>query len=88
VEFPTPQAGRGVLDCPAGGRHDAGLAFGKSTDDTFVIPGAESQSALDELDRLFPELSGTFAQFVLTVPDGQTVDAPGTRRAASIRRAI
>jgi RND superfamily putative drug exporter len=60
-----------------------GLAFGKGTDDTFTIPGTESQSALDELGRLFPELSGTFAQFVLTVPDGQTVDTPDIRRAVS-----
>lgn len=51
----------------------AAVTFTQGTDDTFTIPGSESQDALDYLGRVFPEVSGTSAQLVLLVPDGQDV---------------
>ncbi|RSM75930.1 transporter [Kibdelosporangium aridum] len=50
------------------------LLFNQGTDDTFAIPGSESQDALDYLGRVFPEVSGTSAQLVLVVP-GDVDDA-------------
>lgn len=49
-------------------------ALNKGTDDTFTVPGSESQDAMDHLDHVFPQVSGTSAQLVLLVPDGQQVD--------------
>jgi RND superfamily putative drug exporter len=48
--------------------------FNQGTDDTFAIPGSESQDALDYLGRVFPEVSGTSAQLVLVVPEGRNVE--------------
>jgi putative drug exporter of the RND superfamily len=61
-----------VLLAVAGG---ATLLFNQGTDDTFAIPGSESQDALDYLGRVFPEVSGTSAQLVLVVPEGRNVDS-------------
>ncbi|MCP2242665.1 MMPL family transporter [Lentzea aerocolonigenes] len=55
----------------------------QGTDDTFAIPGSESQDALDHLGRVFPEVSGTSAQLVLVVPEGRQVDTPGNRAAVA-----
>ncbi|GGU43728.1 MMPL family transporter [Lentzea flava] len=61
----------------------AALLASQGTDDTFAIPGSESQDALDHLGRVFPEVSGTSAQLVLVVPDGRRVDTPGNRAAVA-----
>jgi RND superfamily putative drug exporter len=45
----------------------------KGTDDTFEIPGTQSQDALDHLGRVFPETSGSSAQLVIVAPAGQDV---------------
>jgi putative drug exporter of the RND superfamily len=50
-----------------------GALFNKGTDDTFEIPGTQSQDALDYLGRMFPEVSGSSAQLVIVVPPGQDV---------------
>ncbi|WP_285117363.1 MMPL family transporter [Leifsonia sp. fls2-241-R2A-40a] len=50
------------------------LLFNQGTDNSFSIPGTESQEALDTLSRTFPQVSGTSAQIVVVAPDGQTVD--------------
>jgi RND superfamily putative drug exporter len=55
-----------VLLAVAGG---ATLLFNQGTDDTFAIPGSESQDALDYLGRVFPEVSGTSAQLVVVRQD-------------------
>jgi len=53
------------------------LLFQQGTDNTFSIPGTESEEGLKELQRTFPEVSGTSAQFIVVAPDGTTVeDAP------------
>ncbi|WP_410605245.1 MMPL family transporter [Amycolatopsis sp. lyj-90] len=67
-----------VVLCVAGG---AALLFGQGTDDTFAIPGSESQEALDHLGRVFPQVSGTSAQLVVLVPEGQRADAAAVRDA-------
>ncbi|WP_242657189.1 MMPL family transporter [Mycobacterium talmoniae] len=56
-----------------------GALLNNGTDDTFEIPGTQSQNALDYLGRVFPEVSGTSAQLVIAVPPGQDVTrlAPG-----------
>lgn len=47
----------------------------QGTDNSFSIPGTESQDALDTLSRTFPQVSGTSAQIVIVAPKGETVTA-------------
>ncbi|GAB3163304.1 MMPL family transporter [Amycolatopsis stemonae] len=61
----------------------AALVFNQGTDDTFAIPGSESQDALDHLGRVFPEVSGTSAQLVLVAGEGTQVDTPQIRAATA-----
>ncbi|MFN4002607.1 MMPL family transporter [Microcella sp.] len=56
-----------------------GLALGGQTDETFSIPGTESQVALDQLDALFPAVSGASAQAVVVAPEGASVTDAGIR---------
>ncbi len=51
------------------------LLFNQGTDNSFSIPGTESQQALDTLSRNFPQVSGTSAQVVVVAPSGSTVRA-------------
>ncbi|MDI6102348.1 MMPL family transporter [Actinoplanes sp. NEAU-A12] len=51
----------------------AGNLVSAGTDDEFTIPGSPSQTALDTLSRVFPQVSGASAQLVLTLPDGRGV---------------
>ena len=44
-----------------------------STDDSFSIPGTESQKALDLLDREMPGAGGASARVVFAAPDGTTL---------------
>ncbi|MGO4276975.1 MMPL family transporter, partial [Paenibacillus sp. TAF58] len=53
----------------------AGL-LSTGTNNTFAIPGTESQDALDALARTFPQVSGTSAQMVVVAPEGSTVREP------------
>ena len=50
----------------------AGL-LSAGTNNTFAIPGTESQDALDALARTFPQVSGTSAQLVVVAPAGSDV---------------
>jgi putative drug exporter of the RND superfamily len=56
---------------------------GGSMSDTFTIPGAESQRALDVLKEDFPSEAGTSAQLVFAVPEGtgSTLSDPAAARA-------
>jgi RND superfamily putative drug exporter len=58
----------------------AGL--GRSFDNSFTLPGTSSQDALDQLDRTFPQVSGTSVQVIMVAPTGASV------RDADIRAAI
>ncbi|HEV7185216.1 MAG TPA: MMPL family transporter [Leifsonia sp.] len=52
------------------------VLFNQGTDNTFSIPGTESQDALDTLSRTFPQVSGTSAQLVIVAPKGESVTEP------------
>jgi RND superfamily putative drug exporter len=55
----------------------AGAALiGTGTDNTYKIPGTESQDALDDLARTFPQLSGASAQLIAVAPDGDAATDP------------
>jgi RND superfamily putative drug exporter len=47
--------------------------FMKGTDNTFSIPGTESQAGLEQLGRTFPQVSGTNAQFIVVAAPGDAV---------------
>lgn len=49
------------------------LLLSQGTDNTFSIPGTQSQTALDQLERTFPQVSGTSARYVVIAPDGGSV---------------
>ncbi|WP_285115247.1 MMPL family transporter [Leifsonia sp. fls2-241-R2A-40a] len=51
------------------------------TDNTFTIPGTESQQALDALARTFPEVSGASAQLIAVAPKGGDVRDPSFQSA-------
>ena len=51
-----------------------GIALGGQSQESFVIPGTESQEALDRLSAVFPQVAGASAQVVSEVPNGSTVD--------------
>ncbi|MET4781666.1 MMPL family transporter [Glaciihabitans sp. UYNi722] len=53
-----------------------GIALGGQTQESFAIPGTESQNALDRLDAVFPAVSGASAQAVVEVPAGASVNDP------------
>ncbi|HZA71810.1 MAG TPA: MMPL family transporter [Propionibacteriaceae bacterium] len=46
---------------------------GGEFDESFDLPGTESQVALDSLGRTFPQAGGTTAQVVVVVPEGESV---------------
>ncbi|MDQ4215692.1 MMPL family transporter [Microbacterium capsulatum] len=57
----------------------AALALGKGTDNTFSIPGTESQAGLQQLERTFPQVSGTSAQFIVVAAKGDDVSEAAYR---------
>ncbi|MGX5682587.1 MMPL family transporter [Schumannella luteola] len=50
-----------------------GVALGGQTQESFAIPGTESQNALDRLEAVFPSVAGASASVVLVAPDGESV---------------
>jgi RND superfamily putative drug exporter len=58
-----------------------GVALGGKTNDSFAIPGTESQNAIDRLAAVFPSAAGASAQIVMTVPDGASVEKEPYRSA-------
>ena len=52
---------------------------GGDFDESFDLPGTESQVALDSLGRTFPQAGGTTAQVVVVVPEGESVRGAETR---------
>ncbi|WJL96438.1 efflux RND transporter permease subunit [Microbacterium sp. ET2] len=48
--------------------------FSQGTDNSFSIPGTEAQEGLEELNRTFPQVSGTSAQLVVVAADGDQID--------------
>ncbi|NYD53516.1 efflux RND transporter permease subunit [Microbacterium pseudoresistens] len=58
-----------VLGVAGGGA----LVLGSGTDNSFSIPGTESQAGLEQLERTFPQVSGTSAQFIVVAAAGSEV---------------
>ena len=56
-----------------------GLIGGAQFNDSFRIPGASSQVALDQLKMTFPSGAAATAQVVLLLPEGQSLNDKGTR---------
>lgn len=50
--------------------------FAKGTDNTFTIPGTESQAGLEMLGRTFPQVSGASAEIIVVSADGAKVTDP------------
>ncbi|HEU4807673.1 MAG TPA: MMPL family transporter [Homoserinimonas sp.] len=50
-----------------------GFALGGQLQESFEIPGTESQSALDRLESVFPQVAGASAQVVSVAPAGASV---------------
>ena len=59
---------------------------GGALDNTFTIPGSQSQAALDQVQRDFPAAAGTSAQLVFRATDGTTLASPAN--AAAMRRTL
>ncbi|MDQ1587751.1 MAG: putative drug exporter of the superfamily [Microbacteriaceae bacterium] len=59
----------------------AGFALGGHTQESFAIPGTESQDAIDKLAAVFPAASGASAQVVYKAPAGATVNDPSYKTA-------
>ena len=51
-----------------------GLALGGESQESFAIPGTESQEALDRLSAVFPAVAGASVQVVSEVPAGASVN--------------
>ena len=67
----------------------AAFAFKGKTDDTFSVPGTESQRADDLLHKKFPGAGGASARVVFVAPAGETLTDPQNKQAveASLTRA-
>jgi len=50
-----------------------GFGLGGQTQESFAIPGTESQDALDRLDAVFPQVAGASAQAIIVAPDGSSI---------------
>jgi RND superfamily putative drug exporter len=59
----------------------AALGGAGKINQTFTVPGSQSQQALDRMKQEFPAASGTSAQLVFTVPAGADVTGPPAQRA-------
>src|SRR6185437_16046317 len=55
-------------------------------DNAFTIPGSQSQAALDQVAKDFPDAGGTSAQLVFAASGGSTVNSPAN--AAAISQAL
>ncbi|PWC03879.1 MMPL family transporter [Agromyces badenianii] len=59
----------------------AGLGLGGQLQDSFAIPGTESQTAIDQLAAVFPQTAGASAKAVVEAPDGASVESESFRAA-------
>ncbi|MEP6480653.1 MAG: MMPL family transporter [Rhodoglobus sp.] len=57
----------------AAGVVGAGVALGGQTQESFAIPGTESQQALDRLEAVFPSVAGASATGVVVAPKGAKI---------------
>ena len=59
----------------------ASAAFSGKTNDSFEVPGTESQDAQELLEAKYPAASGTQARMVFTTPEGSTLADPQSKDA-------
>lgn len=59
------------------------ILFNQGTNNSFTIPGTQSQEALDSLNRTFPQVSGTNAQIIFVAPKGETVQQQSIKDAVT-----
>jgi len=57
-----------------------GLALGGAFQESFTIPGTESQQTIDKLENLFPSAAGASATVIVVAPDGTTVNDPTVKQ--------
>ncbi len=50
------------------------VILGQGTDNSFSIPGTESQAGIEQLNRTFPQASGTSAQMIIVTADGAPIE--------------
>ena len=67
----------------------AAFAFSGKTNNSFTVPGTESQQAQELLEQKFPAASGAYARMVFEAPEGTTLDDPEVQAAvmASVEQA-
>ena len=53
----------------------AAFALGGKTQESYSIPGTESQQAIDKLDAVFPQAAGASVQVVYQAPEGERADS-------------
>jgi len=53
-----------------------GVALAGSTQESFAIPGSESQIAFDRLEAVFPTFAGASAQAVISTTNQERLDSP------------
>lgn len=56
-----------------------GFSLGGQTEETFEIPGSESQEAYNRLEAVFPTFAGASSQVVLVAPEGERLDSATNR---------
>lgn len=59
----------------------AGLGLGGQLQESYAIPGTESQAAIDQLAAVFPQTAGASAKAVVEAPDGSSVESESYRAA-------
>ena len=59
----------------------AGIGIGGQLQESYAIPGTESQDAIDQLAAVFPQTSGASAKAVVEAPDGASVESEPYRGA-------
>ncbi|WP_430645579.1 MMPL family transporter [Agromyces sp. GXS1127] len=57
-----------------GGLVGGGIALGGQLQESYAIPGTESQDAIDQLAAVFPQTAGASAKAVVEAPDGDSVE--------------
>ncbi len=57
----------------------AAFAFSGKTNNSFTVPGTESQQAQELLEEKFAAASGAYARMVFEAPEGTTLDDPAVK---------
>jgi putative drug exporter of the RND superfamily len=65
----------------------AGIGLGGQLQESYAIPGTESQDAIDQLAAVFPQTAGASAKAVVEAPDGASVESEPYRSAITAMEA-